>query len=280
MLLGAPGPGPSAAPVPAPSQQAIEDACKSAYGTEWEPLQAARKAKANEEAIRRAARLHDACRGWTQGEALLGTLYAEVLLQAGRAPEALALLDGVSVPEDHSIWPTNRWVYLSAAETVGDVARFRAARDQLLDANDRALVGRQGLKKVERFETPVAIVDAYVGELGQSPFIRHMIFIAAPKNGGMFATLSLGSDPATDLLVGKKGLTTDFYDLYPCDGHVTAATESRKQKAPLPVYEKVKRKAVAILSDEKLFPPIARRDEPRFCAFETYMLPGFTEGEG
>lgn len=278
-LLSAPEPVSAAAPPPAPAaaDTGPSAACRSAVDRDWPRVGEARKEGRYDEGVRLVTAMETACADHAGAMGLLGTLHAELDLLAGRHAEAADRAARAPLSPEDSIWPTNRWVQLAALEMTGDADRFRVVRDEMLAVHDAALVshGRHRMKKVERFETSGAVVDAYEGLAEQDMFRRHYVFVAAPKNGGMPVTLSLTRSMAVEFLMPSKGNTTTYiYDLYPCEMHATLdMVDGRKDKAP--AYDKVKARALKTLESPDTFKPFARRDEPRFCAFESYMLPGF-----
>ncbi len=170
---------------------------------------------------------------------------------------------------------------ISALEVVGDAEGFRAVRDAFLVEHDRALTtGPGAMRKVERFQTPLAVVDAYEGRILNGAFVRLIVFVASPNDGGMPVTLAVGMDPATDLLAGGAGGKDHYFlDLYPCDQHATMDIIERKKKQGPPPYAEMRARADKLFSSVEAFAPFAKRDAYRFCAFETFMLPGFSYGD-
>jgi len=284
-LLSAPETSPVAPAATPPVASEPSAACRAAFERDWPKVGEARKAGKFDDGVRVVSAMEAACADHAGLTALLLTVHAELDLFAGRYAEAADRAAGAPVSPQSELWSTNRWVQLAALEMTGDAARFLAVRDEMLAAHDRALVGhgRHRMRKVERFETAAAVVDAYEGVALQDTFRRHYVFVAAPKNGGMPVTLSLTRSLAMEFLMPSEGRTATYiYDLYPCDLHATMdMVEGAKDKPP--AYDKVKARALKTLDAADTFKPFAKRDEPRFCAFESYMLPGFdpveVEGE-
>lgn len=255
------------------AKPAIGEGCRAVLKRDW-PEVRKRMAAGWKDVAAALDPIDQACAGDPSVMVLLGSVRAEAELQTGHAAEAADRLSRLDVPADHGLWPTTRWVHLAALEVTGDAERFRAVRDELLAADDRRLSARVGVRKVERFETPVAVVDAYQGDFKQGSFVRHMVFVAAPKNGGMPVTMTLTSDPTAAAIAPGRG-EVDFYDLYPCEGHSTLDIVERGKSSP-PDYASVKARAEKLFSDAATFKPFAKREQWRYCGFETYMLPGFS----
>ncbi|MFZ5670982.1 MAG: hypothetical protein ACOY4K_15950 [Pseudomonadota bacterium] len=269
---------PDVAPAGAPD-------CRSAVRETWPRLSGAlRDAAAAPAALGELDRLDPLCADDPGIFGLLTGVRADLLLTSGRADAAVRRLTDHPLPRDHSLWPTTRWTLLSALEVTGDAARFRAVRDDLLAAHDLALTtGEPAMRRVERFETPLAVVDVYEGEIDNGPFVRTLVFVAAPKDGGMPATLSVGLDPAADMIAGglrggSGGGKTYFLDFYPCDRHATLGVIAREAGAGPPPYADMKGRAGELFASPETFPAFVRRETPRLCAFEAFMMPGFAKG--
>lgn len=252
--------------------------CRSALRAQWAAIGEAMGGSDMTPVLKGLAQVEVACEGDAQVQPLLTTMHAEADLRDGRPQAALDRLETRPVDPTARLWTTSRWVQLSALEMVGDIDGFNQARDRFLTAHDRALTsGPNAMKKVERFETPLAVVDAYEGRIQNGDFVRLIVFIASPKAGGMPVTLAVGLDPMTDMIAGR-GKTHYFLDLYPCDSHVTMDIIERKPKDGPPPYAEMKARATTLFSGADIFPPFAKRDVYRFCAFESFMLPGFDRG--
>jgi hypothetical protein len=211
---------------------------------------------------------------------MLQGYHSEIDFRAGRYAEAAARIERAPLSETDSIWPTTRWTYLASLEMTGDAATFRRVRDAFVAVHDRELQAhpRHRMRKVERFETPEAFVDAYEGTAQQESFRRLAVFVATPKNGGMPVTLTLTRSMGVEALLGESGQAAYFLDLYPCGGHVTLEPLGGTPERP-PSYALARAKAREVFSSAQTFPAFAKRDEARFCAFESYMMPGFDLAE-
>ena len=217
-------------------------------------------------------RLERACADHPLG-GVLHNARAEMLIGRKDPAAALRLLDRP--------WPSRwagsgkaEWLKLSAYEAIGDKPGFRAQRDRMVAANDAAMSGgRPAMKtrKRERFETPLAVVDAYEGTLNHPPFfVRRYVFVASPKDGGMPASVAL-TGHLQSMMTGNT--EAYFIDLYPCRGHVTLES-TEGVKGEWPAYDKVKASAIEAFSSPESFEPKPADMPSRTCGFTRYMLPG------
>ena len=142
----------------------------------------------------------------------------------------------------------------------------------MLADNDEAMSGGDpelNTRKIERFETPLAVVDVYAGPFQQGRFIRDYVFVAAPKDGGMFASIALTHyDPANKLMKDAY-----FLDGYYCGGHATLEG-FKAEGGKAPAYDAIKAKAVEAFSSPQLFSKPPEPGKVRRCGFPQYMLPG------
>jgi hypothetical protein len=206
----------------------------------------------------------------------LRTMRAEMQLRRGQPAKTLELLDANPVTASPSLKSYARWIRLGALEALGRQTELAAQRNDMVRQNDEALADPRGagagLRKVEQFETPLAIVQAWEGSAQQGPFTRLLIFTANPKGPGMPATLTLTTDPSAQLL-GEKG-EVYFIDLYACASQsLMSQIEGKKGKAA-PDYAAIKARAVTVFSQPWPFALKAPADPPRICAFPEFILPG------
>ena len=249
-------------------------ACVATYEAEEKALLPALDRGDSKAANPALDRLEAACRDNPRVMALFATWRAQLLIGEGKAAEAIAVLDRPGVDQGPSRHDA-QWLLLSAYEATADAANFRRVRDRMLADNDDAMSGGRpalGMAKRERFETPAAVVDVYEGRLIQGPFVRRYIFVAAPKDGGMFVTLALTAH-TTSLALEGEGTEAYFIDLYPCSGHSTLDVISGK-KDQWPDYDRVKAKAKEVFSSAAAFARGKEDGAGRRCGFTRYMLPG------
>lgn len=279
LVLGLVSSGPdSAGSVVAPREPTTEErpaisaGCRDSLDREWAALVASRD---DATSVARLETMERACAADREARGLLYAFHAELDLRAGRYAEGVRRMETSGLREDDIVWPTSRWTYLALTEMTGDAVRFRQVRDELLAVHDRALQShpRHHMRKVEHFETAYAAVDAYEGEAKQGLFARSIVFVASPRNGGMPVTLTVTRSLGVESILGGK--PAYFFDLYPCDGHATLAGGGSRQ----PTYRDARRRAAEVFGDAETFPAFQQRAEMRFCAFESYMLPGFDPEE-
>lgn len=205
---------------------------------------------------------------------LVEAMRAEMRLRQGQPAKALEVLDASPVTISAQLAAYASWVRLGALEALGRTSDLLALRNKMVAANDAALADAKaayGLHKVERIETPTAVIEAYQGEARQGPFIRRYVFTATPKAAGLPATLTLTSDPTANLVA--PGAETYFFDLYMCGGQgLLGQTTATKGQAP--DYQAVKAKALAGLADVRIYALKGPKDPPRVCAFPEFILPG------
>jgi hypothetical protein len=216
-------------------------------------------------------RLEKACADFPAVMNLIDSWRGQMLLGQGRTGEAIVLLESLL----DSRGPADRnaqWLLLTSYEARADKVGFRRVRDRMLADNDAAMSGGDpelNTRKIDHFETPLAVVDVYAGPFKQSRFVRDYVFVAAPKDGGMFAALTLTHyDADNDLVKGAY-----FIDGYYCGGHSTL-DQLRPEDGKAPAYETVKAKAVEVFSSAHLFAKPPEDGKPRGCGFPQYMLPG------
>ena len=90
----------------------------------------------------------------------------------------------------------------------------------------------------------------------------------------MFVTGAVTLDMAVESMgLGGGGKASWFLDLYPCDSHATLTILPGKKTAP-PDYAKVKDVFAKAFGPGGFEARIGDPDRP-FCAFESYMAPGF-----
>lgn len=267
----------SAAPAQPEERRPLSAGCRQALERDWGKLSSERD---DARAVALVEGLETACAGDREALAMLAGFHAEIDFRAGRYAEAAARIERAPLHDTDPIWSTTRWTWMASLEMTGDAAAYRRVRDAFVAVHDRELQAhpRHRMRKVERFETPAAFVDAYEGLAQQGSFRRLAVFVAAPKNGGMPVTLTLTRSMGVEALMGESGQAAYFLDLYPCGGHATLEPLGGTPERP-PSYAVARAKAMEVFSSAQTFPAFARREEARFCAFESYMMPGFDPAE-
>jgi hypothetical protein len=276
-LSGAPEPMSAAPQAPQAEEPTLSAACRQALQRDWDKL----SSEADDgRAVVLISGLETACSADREALGLLMGFHAEIDLKAGRYAEAVGRLERAPLRPADGIWPTTRWTYLTLLEMTGDAEAFRRVRDELVAAHDKALQthARHRMRRVERFETPAAMVDAYEGAAQQGSFRRLAVFVATPKNGGMPVTMTLTRSMGVEALLGDRGGAAYFFDLYPCGSHVNLGMPRGTAARP-PSYATAKAKAKEVFERPDAFPAFVRREEPRACGFASYMLPGFDAAE-
>ena len=249
--------------------------CRAAYDQHWEDAKEGLKNGGLAAAEPHFQALKAACGDGGMGR-LIGTVHAEARLQNGDAAGALDELTALNLPDSDGIKPVALWIELAARARLGDGAAFTAARDRLLDLAAARLTDPAGPFKGrlrERFETEAAVVDVYDLDLVQGAFRRRMLFVARPKDGGMFVSGAVTLDMAVEAMGLEQGKTSWFLDLYPCDMHATLTIMPAK-KGALPDYAKVKAVFAGAFGPDGFKARIGDPARP-FCAFEAFMAPGF-----
>ncbi|MBS0295462.1 MAG: hypothetical protein JSR45_04060 [Proteobacteria bacterium] len=261
----------------APAQSApLSEGCRAAMKEGWPKVSDVTGKGDWSAGLERLAPLEAACANDAGAMELLSTVHAEGDLRLDRPAQARVRLEQLPITPASGLYPTNRWVLLSTLEASADKAAFAAARDAFLEAHDAALSAR--MKRVEILETPTAKVWAYQGEILNGPFVRRVVFVAAPKDGGWPATLAITEDKAVAALLGGKGPAPLLIDLYNCKSQALVGDAGRDHRGQID-YAAARAKAEALFSDASVFQSFGKQEHARFCGFEPYLLPGFDTGD-
>jgi hypothetical protein len=197
-----------------------------------------------------------------------------MLLKQGQPAKALELLNANPVTISPQLASYATWVKVGTLEALDRREELAALRTRMVQTNDAALADPKNgynLHKLERIETPIAVIQAYQGQTRQGPFIRRYVFTATPKAPGLPASVTLTSDPAASAL--DPANPTYFVDLYMCSGQALAGQITAKDGAA-PDYASVKARALAALADGRIYALKGPKDPPRVCAFPEFILPG------
>lgn len=263
---------------PPAAAQGVSDTCKAAIKSGWPAVSKATESGNWKVALAKLGPLDIACAADPPAIWLFTTVRAEGELRLGDAHAALTRLEAIAVPTDADVYPSNRWVYLAVSEAVGDQARFTAALDGFISAHDKAMTARKGVTRIETFETPAAKVWAYQGDIQNGPFLRKMVFVAVPKAGGWPASISVADDQMSAALLGDRAkapvLTVDAYN---CEDQALLYERPFMRDGKLD-YQAAKSAVIERFSRPDAFQAFGSARPPHFCAFESFVLPGYSDG--
>lgn len=258
----------------AAAQAAPSQACRDAYGKHWAPMTEGLRPGGLAKAEPHFAAMREACDD--QIGRLVGTMHAEAQLNNGSPDKAVSELEALAIPDGDGIKSVALWVELAARSQLEDKAGFTAARDRMLDLQAARLTDPSGPFKAvlrERFETEAAVIDVFDLNLDQEGFRRRMLFVARPKDGGMFVTGALTLDLTVEAMNLAKGEDSWFLDLYPCHGHSTL-TILRTKEGSLPDYAAVKDAFAKSFGADAFKDRIGFPKATPMCSFESFMAPG------
>lgn len=258
----------------AAAQAAPSPACREAYDKHWSALTEGLRPGGLAKAEPHFAAMREACD--EQIGRLVGTMHAEAQLNNGAPDKAVSEIEALALPDDDVMKTISLWIELAARSQLEDKAGFAAARDRMLDLQAARLTNPAGPFKAvlrERFETEAAVVDVYDLNLDQKGFRRRMLFVARPKDGGMFVTGALTLDLTVEAMNLAKGEDAWFLDLYPCHGHSTL-TILRVKEGKLPDYAAVKDVFAKSFGADAFKDRIGFPKATPMCSFETFMVPG------
>ena len=252
--------------------------CGNAMDADLQAMLEASKAGDTARAAAKAEALETACAADLVGRPLIAVLHAQIDLQRGDAAAVTRRLDALGLPSSPGMYAMDRWLYLAAAEATGDKARFLIARDEFLARHDREMVARTGVRRIEVFETPAATVYAYEGAVRTGPFMRRMVLVASPKNGGWPAAIAVTDEARLDAAPGAASNNALVTDLYDCRTKSVVAPGDIIKAGKID-YAVVKAFALKAFSDPAAFRPFQVPDKPKICAFQGFVAPGFAPQE-
>ncbi|WP_369058295.1 hypothetical protein ABOZ73_11535 [Caulobacter sp. 73W] len=259
------------AAAPAPAQ--ITPACASAFRSQLPAVSQAIGRQAFDAARTQLdAIAQGPCKDDPAAAQVLPAYAADLSLRQMKFVQAVKEATSAQMSPQHPLWPFKQLTLIAAHNGLGDKDAANRQLVTLLTAHNRTLAAR--MKPVERFETDTALVQSFEGELDQGIFKRRLVFVAAPKAGGMPQTLMLTINTEADKLRPQDPDRPWFIDHYACHGRTTVEIIMAPRSAPGPDYETVKAKVIAALrrppgGDGKAGPGLPA------CTLSQYVLPGF-----
>jgi hypothetical protein len=188
-----------------------------------------------------AKQASDACAKDPLVRQMLETFRASAVYRGGDPKAALEIVDAAQMQHESAFWLESRLIAAAASRKLGDRARYLALRDEMIAAETQLLTGgpKPYMEKVERFETPYAVVDAFQ-ELPRGRGLREVFFLAAPKNGDMPLSVSISFKMSDK---GVQETTLGHADETWCDGNALMATSASSR-----TYAEVKAEMAKLLA--------------------------------